>query len=126
MPETAEEISEKPDVRKELQRSTGEKPRRKVKARGRDKFWFVTHALILAGCAVLYFLLGSKLIPLAQPVADVAWRILRGATLIVVVFAVASATSVYALGRIEDVSTRFTLRRVMNLVVALLIALIAI
>ncbi|PYL23574.1 MAG: hypothetical protein DMF37_09430, partial [Verrucomicrobia bacterium] len=53
MPETAEEISEKPEVRKELQRATGEKARQKVKARGRDKFWFVTHALILAGCAVL-------------------------------------------------------------------------
>ena len=125
MPETAEEISEKPEVRKELQRATGEKARQKVKARGRDKFWFVTHALILAGCAVLYLLLGTKLIPLLQPTVDVARRVLRGAVLIVVVLGLARAVSVYALGSIEDASTRFTLQRVLHLVVAVLIALIA-
>ena len=125
MPETAEEISEKPEVRKELQRATGEKARQKVKARGRDKFWFVTHALTLAGCLVLYLLLGTKLIPLLQPTVDVARRVLRGAVLIVVVLGLARAVSVYALGSIEDASTRFTLQRVLHLVVAVLIALIA-
>ncbi len=125
MPETAEEISEKPEVRKELQRATGEKARQKVKARGRDKFWFLTHALILAGCAVLYLLLGTRLIPLLQPTVDVARRVLRGAMLIVLVLGLARAVSVYALGSIEDASTRFTLQRVLHLVVAVLIALIA-
>ena len=125
MPETAEEISEKPEVRKELQRATGEKARQKVKARGRDKFWFLTHALILAGCAVLYLLLGTKLIPLLQPTVDVARRVLRGTALVVVVLGLARAVSVYALGSIEDASTRFTLQRVLHLVVAVLIALIA-
>ncbi len=125
MPETAEEISEKPEVRKELQRATGEKARQKVKARGRDKFWFVTHALTLAGCLVLYLLLGTRLIPLLQPTVDVARRVLRGAMLIVLVLGLARAVSVYALGSIEDASTRFTLQRVLHLVVAVLIALIA-
>src|SRR4030095_5580691 len=126
MPETAGESSEQPEVRKELQRATGEKSRQKVKARGRDKFWFIAYALILAGCVVLYFLLGSKLVSLAQPRLDAPRRILRGATLIVVVLALAKAVSVYALGRIEDASTRFTLQRVMHLVVALLMALIVV
>ena len=126
MPETAEAISEKPEVRKELQRATGEKPREKVKARGRDKFWFVAYALILAGCVVLYLLLGAKLVPLPQPRVDVLRRILRGATLVVTVLAIAKAASVYALGRIEDPSTRFTLQRVMHLIVALIIALVLI
>jgi small-conductance mechanosensitive channel len=126
MPETAEAISEKPDVRKELQRTTGEKPRQKLKARGRDKFWFGTYALILAGCVVLFLLLGANLVPLPQPTVDALRRILRGAALIVVVLAIAKAASVYALGRIEDASTRFTLQRVVQLIVALFIALIVV
>jgi small-conductance mechanosensitive channel len=126
MPETAEVISEKPEVRKELQRATGEKSRQKVQARGRDKFWFVAYALILAGCVVLFFLLGAKLVPLPQPMVNLFRRILRGATLIVIVLAIARATSVYALGRIEDASTRFTLQRVVRLVVALLIVLVVV
>src|SRR6266511_4568626 len=126
MPETAEVISEKPEVRKELQRATGEKPRQKVKARGSDKFWFVTYALVLAGCVVLFFLLGARLVPLPQSMLDVLRRILRGAALIVIVLAIAKAASVYALGRIEDASIRFTLQRVVHLIVALLIALIVV
>ena len=124
MPETVEEISKKPEVREELARTAGEKPREKVKARGRDKFWFVTHALLLVGCAIIYFLLGSELIPLPQSNVDLARRILRGAVLIVVLLAIAKTISVYGLGKIADASTRFTLRRVQRLIVGLLIALI--
>jgi len=125
MPETAEEISQQPEVRKELQRATGEK-RQKVKACGRDRFWFVAHVLILVGCAVLYFLISSKLIPLPEPSINLAGRIIRGAALIVIVLAIARAISVYGLARVEDPSTRFTLQRVVHLVVALVVALIAI
>src|SRR5438128_6331411 len=124
MPETVEEISEKPEVREELARTAGEKPREKVKARGTDKFWFVTHALLLLGCAIIYFLLGSELIPLPQSNVDLARRILRGAILIVALLAIAKTISVYGLGKIADASTRFTLRRVQRLIVGLLIALI--
>src|SRR5256885_1965137 len=127
MPETAQQISEKPEVRKELARTTGEKkPGEKVKARGTDKFWFVTHALLLIGCAGLYFLLGSKLMPLPPARLDFGHRILRGAALILIVLAMAKAISVYALGRIEDAAIRFTLQRVEHLLVALVIALIAV
>src|SRR5438552_6651496 len=125
MPETAEEISQQPEVRKELQRATGEK-RQKIKARGRDRFLFVAHVLILVGCAVLYFLISSKLIPLPEPSINLAGRIIRGAALIVIVLAIACAISVYGLARIEDPSTRFTLQRVVHLVVALVVAPIAI
>jgi small-conductance mechanosensitive channel len=124
--ETAEAISERPEVRKELERATGEKPRQEVKARGKDKFWFIAYALILAGSVVLFFLLGARLLPLPQPTIELLRRILRGVVLIVIVLAIAKAASVYALGRIEDASTRFTLQRVVRLVVVLLIALIAI
>ena len=126
MPETAEEISQRPEVRKELQRATGEKRRQKVQVQGSDKAWFITYLLILAACAVLYLLLGSKLIPLPQSTIEVAGRILRGAALIVLVLAIAQAASAYGLARVEDASTRFTLQRIMHLVVALVIALIAI
>jgi small-conductance mechanosensitive channel len=124
MPETAEEISQQPEVRKELQRATGEKRRQTVKARGRDRFWFVTHAFILAACATVYFLLGAKLISLPQAGVNIAVRILRGTALIVIVLAIARAISVYGLARIEDASTRFTLQRIAHLVIGLVIALI--
>ena len=104
MAETAEEISRKPEIRKELQRATGEKRPETVKAAGRDRLWFIVHALVLAGCVAAYVILGWKLIPLPQSTLGIVERILRGTGLVVIVLAIARATSVYALGRIEDPS----------------------
>src|ERR1044072_5317453 len=126
MAETAEEISQRPEIRKELQRATGEKRHETVRARGRDKFWFIIHAVVLLGCVAVYFLVGSKLIPMLQPSAGVVVRIVRGTALVVILLAIARAISIYALGRIEDSSTRFTLQRVMHLLVALVIVVISI
>src|SRR6266436_8256410 len=126
MPETAEELCQRPEVRKELVRASGQKTAAKVKAKTGDKFWFVTHALIIIGCAVLYFLLSAKLIPLPKEHLDIIGRVLRAVALIVIVLAVAQAISIYAIGRIEDATTRFTLKRIEHLVVALAIAMIAV
>jgi small-conductance mechanosensitive channel len=124
--DTAEEISQQPEVRKELERATGGKPGQKVKAGGRDKFWFVILAVIFISCVALYFLVTSKAIHLAPTSVSIAERILRGTALIVVLLAVARTTSVYGLARIEDASTRFTLQRVARLVVALVMAVIVV
>jgi small-conductance mechanosensitive channel len=127
MPETAEELSKQPDVRKELERTGGaKKPDEKVKVEAKDKFWFVTHALLLAGCAVFYYLIGSKFIPLIQAEVDLSHRFLRGAALIIIVLGTAKSVKVYAIGRLDDVVTRFTLQRILFLLAGVLIALIAI
>src|SRR5437868_176369 len=126
MAETVEEVSRQPDVRKELNRATGEKRPEIVKACGRDKLWFVVHAFVLAICVAAYLIFAYKLIPLPHTILGIVERILRGTTLVVIVLAIARAISVYGLGRIEDPSTRFTLQRVMHLIVALAIAVVAI
>src|SRR5437867_13281096 len=127
MPETVEEVREKPEVREELAKTAGEKkPRGKVKARGADKFWFVTHALLLVGCVAFYYLLGSKIIPLPDAQLELGRRLVRCPAFVVIVLAFAKAISVYALGRIDDASTRFTLRRIEHLIASLIICLIVI
>ena len=126
MPETAEEVCQQADVREELARTTGQKPAQKVKAEAKDKFWFFTHVLLILGCIVLYFVLGSTLIPLAKQQVDLARRFIHGLALIVIVLGIAKAVSVYAIGRIADAATRFTLTRVVHLAVGIAIAAIAV
>jgi len=126
-PETPEEVCDRPEVKKELQRTGRDAaPRENVKARATDKFWFVTHALLLIGCAVLYYLVGAKVIPLNEGQIGLAHRLIRGTALIIVVLAVAKAVRVYAIGRLDDTATRFTLRRILLLVVGAIIAIITI
>jgi small-conductance mechanosensitive channel len=126
MPETAEELSKKPEVRKELERTGEKKTGKKVKVERKDKFWFVTHGLLLLGSAVLYYLIGSKLLPIIQSEVDLGRRLLRGAAIIIIVLAAAKSVKVYAIGRIEDAVTRFTLQRILFLVAGLLIAVITV
>src|SRR5436190_1681179 len=120
-PETLTQVKQKPEVREALAQ-TGGKP--KIKAQTRDKFWFTTHALVLLGCAALWLLLGWKWIPLPQPHLDLLARATRATVFIVIVLAIAKAVSVYAIGRVEDASTTFTLRRILHLVVGIVIVFI--
>src|SRR5436853_7375862 len=108
--ETPEQVCERPEVKKELERTVEtNSSEQKVKARTTDKLWFVTHALLLAGCAVFYYLIGLKIIPLDQTKIDLSHRLIRGAALIILVLAIAKAVRVYAIGRIDDSAVRFTL-----------------
>jgi small-conductance mechanosensitive channel len=126
MAETAEELCERPEVRQELARATGQKVKAKVKPETKDKLWFLTHVVLLAGCAALYFLIGSKIIPLLRPQVDLSHRLLRGFGLVVLILATAKAIKMYGLGRIEDAAIRYTLERIENLFVWILIVVVAI
>lgn len=126
MVETAEEISRKPEIRKELQRATGEKRTDKVETGGRDRFWFVIYVIVLVACAVVHWLISSRIIPVPEATLGILERILRGTALIMIVLGVARVISVYGLGRIEDATVRFTLQRIEHLVVALGIAAIVV
>ena len=126
MAETTEDLYQRPEIRKELDRATGQQRRESVEAESTWKLWFVGYAAVLAVCAVIYFLIGAKLIPLPDNGAAVAQRILRGAALITIVLAIGRALTVYALARIEDASTRFTLERIMRLALGLSIAVIVV
>ena len=78
MAETTEELRKRPEIRKELERATGEERREKVETHGRDRFWFVIYVVVLAVCAAVYFLIGAKLIPLPDAGISISQRILRG------------------------------------------------
>ena len=126
MADTTEALRKRPEIRKELERARGEKRSQKVETEGGGKFWFVVYAVVLVICAAIFFALGAQLIPVPEAGIRIAQRILRGVALITVVLAVARAISFYAIGRIEDASTRFTLQRVERLAVALAVAVIVI
>jgi small-conductance mechanosensitive channel len=126
MPETAEELIQKPDVRAELARTAGKKPAEKVRAEVKDKFWFVTHVLILLSCAIFYYVAGSRFLPLKPGQLELVRRGLRGVAFIVILLAMAKAIIVYAIGRIDEAATRFTLKRIVHLITGVLVALVAI
>jgi len=126
MAETAEELRKRPEIRKELERATRQKAGENVETSARDRLWVIGYAIVLVLCAALYFFIGAKLVPLPESGYGFALRILRGAVLITIVLAFARAISVYGIIRIDDAATRFTLKRIQRLSVALAVAVIVI
>jgi len=123
MSQPAEEISKEPEIREALAETAGKQP---VKAQAKDKFWFVTHALLLVGFAVLYYIVGSKLLPLPQAQVELFRRLIRGGVMVTIVLAIAKTIDVYAIGKVADASTRYTLKRIERLVIGLLVILICV
>jgi small-conductance mechanosensitive channel len=126
MSDESAEISQRPEVREELARASGSRDKKQIAAATRDKLWFLTHAVILLGCAAFYFLITMGLIPLSASQFALAVRVLRGTALIVILLAAGKAIIVYSIGRVPDAATRYTLRRIVHLVVALAVVLVAI
>jgi small-conductance mechanosensitive channel len=124
MTETAEELRKRPEIRKELDRATGQKHPEKTETDHPERLWFVPYVIALAVCAAFYFVVGAKVIPLSDHIVAIAQRIVRGAALTTIVLAIARAVSVYGLARIEDAPTRFTLARIIRLAAGLAIAVI--
>ncbi len=125
MAESVQEVEQRPEVREALDQ-TGAGAKTPVKAQAADKFWFVTHALILLGCAALYLLINAGVIPLPKSSLDLLRRVLRGTAMVVLLLALAKALSVYGIGRVADAATRFTLRRIQRLVLTVLVLLVAV
>ena len=124
MAETVEELSQQREVREALEQTTGRKPAT-APDRG-DRFWFVTSLLLLLACAALYYLVGSKVIPLGKSEVELARRLLRGSGIIIILLSISSAISLYSIARVSDPSTRFTLNRVKRLIVFLLVLLVGV
>ena len=71
MPDQVRELAQKSEVQalEETQRE-----RSTVRATG-DKFWFVTHLVLLAGCGAIDYLLLARVIPL--PAARIERAVIR-------------------------------------------------
>lgn len=123
MAQSAEELSQEKDVKEALDQTTGKPP---VKAKGVDKLWFLTHAFVLVGAAVLAYLLNLRLFPLPDATLQLLLRLARGVMLIALILALAKALDVYLIAPISDAVTRFTLRRVARLIFGLLVTIVGI
>lgn len=126
MVETAEELCKRPEIRKELERATGQKRRESNDNPGPGKFWVIGYVVVLVSCAALYFLVDAKIIPLPENAVGFVLRIVRGAALITILLSVARAFFIYVIARVEDAATRFTLERIGRLAVALAVVVIVV
>ena len=121
--ESVEELEQREDVRVALQQITGtEAPKEPV--RPLQLAWLASYLLVLAGLAVVYYLLRFDVFPLSARLDSFLRRLTQGGMAVVAVLTVVKAVDALVLSRLESRVTEYTLRRVVRAVAALVILLV--
>src|SRR2546421_4506503 len=121
-PAEVEQVKQQDDVKRALkQTSTVKPPEEKPKAKTTDKLWLGTHAIVLLSLVVLYYVLQFKVFGFAARFIPFIQKLDKTAITIVLALAVAKVVDVYLIGRLDSPVSRYNLRRVAKMILALVV-----
>ena len=121
-PAEVEQVKQQEDVKRALkQTSTVKPPEEKPKAKTADKLLIGTHAIVLLGLVVLYYILQFKVFGFAARFIPFIQKLDKTAIAIVLLLAVAKLVDVYVIGRLDSAVSRYNLRRVAKMILALVL-----
>jgi small-conductance mechanosensitive channel len=121
--ESVEELEQREDVRVALQQVSGPDPR-KAPVERLQLAWVATYLLLIAGLAVVFYLLRFDVFPLSARADAFLSRLTLGSMAVVAVLAAAKALDAVVLRRLESQVTRYNLRRVTRASAALAILVV--
>jgi small-conductance mechanosensitive channel len=119
-----EELKQQEDVKAALKQTTGKKQQPAPPTATKDKVWFGSYLLLLAGLGACYYLFTLQYFGLSDSLRTTLLRLARGAVTVVFVLGVAKAIQIYLVSRIHDTVSRYNLNRVLRLIVALIVLFI--
>jgi small-conductance mechanosensitive channel len=114
-----EQVKERADVKEALKQTTAGAPEEQPKAETKDKLWLGTHAIVLVGLVVFYYVLQFRVFGFAARFIPFIQKVDKSAIAIVLLLAVAKTVDVYLIRRIHSPVSRYNLRRVAKLLFAL-------
>jgi small-conductance mechanosensitive channel len=121
-----EQLKKHDDVRKALKQTAGNKESTKPAVETKQKVWIGTYMLLLIGLGGLYYLLRLKFFGFAgEYLHTLLQHLALGALACVVVLAAAKIINVYLIARLEDAASQYNLRRILNLLIWIVLAFIA-
>jgi len=118
-----EQVKEQEDVKQALKQTSTVKPTEQPKAKTKDKLLLGTHAIVVLVLVVLYFFFQFRVFGFASRFIPYILKLDKSAIAVVLLLALAKVVDVYLIGRIDSAVSRYTLRRVAKLVLALLLVL---
>ena len=118
-----EQVKEREDVKQALKQTTATTAKDQPKAGTKDKLWLGTHVIVFIGLAVVYYLLQFKVFGFATRFVPFFQRLDKAAMAVVLLLAMGKVVDVYLIGRLDNAVSRYTLRRIAKLLLALLTVL---
>jgi len=124
-----EQVKQREDVKRALKQTSSLTPDETPKAETKDKVWLGTHAILLLSLAAFRYLLELNLFGLSARhprYTDVLQKLDLSAMAVILLLAIAKLVDVYLIGRIDSPVSRYNLRRIARLLLALILGLIVI
>jgi small-conductance mechanosensitive channel len=121
-----EQLKKQEDVRKALKQTAGNKEAPKPVVETKQKLWFGTYLLLLAGLGGIYYLLRLSFFNFAARYIPLLQRLTLGAMAIVLVLAAFKFVDIYVIGRLDDAASRYNLNRILKLLLWLILIFIII
>ena len=114
-----EQVKKRADVKEALKQTTAGAPTELPKAETKDKLWLGTHAIVVLGLVIFYYVLQFKVFGFAARFIPFLQKVDKSAIAIVLLLAVAKTVDVYIIRRIHSPVSRYNLRRVAKLMFGL-------
>jgi small-conductance mechanosensitive channel len=124
-----EQVKQQEDVKLALKQTSAVKPDEAPKAETKDKVWLGTHFIILIALAALRYLLQLNIFGLTARYpryTDVLQKLDLAAMAVILLLAIAKLVDVYLIGGIDSPVSRYNLRRIAKLMLALLLGVFVI
>lgn len=122
-----EQIRQQEVVRSALKQNPAEtEPPQMPAAAPRDKAWFVGYLSVFLGLGALHYFFGLRVFGLSDLAVDWGQKFTKVGMLLTLLLGLARTSEVYLIGRLEDAVSRYNLRRIQRLVVALVAVFIAV
>jgi small-conductance mechanosensitive channel len=116
----AEAIAQQADVRRALEEAATHKVSADTPVQPKQKVWLGTYALLLLGLGVLYYLLRLRAFGVI-PFQGLLQRFTLGAMAIVLVLVATKAVDALLIDRLDDVVSRYNLKRVLRLITGIIL-----
>jgi len=121
-----EQVKQREDVKRALKQTSTVKPDETPKAETKDKLLLGTHIILLLALGAVHFVLQFKFFGFAARYIPYVVKLNQGVMAVVLLLAVAKVVDVYVIGRIDSPVSRYNLRRVAKLLLALMLVLVVI
>jgi small-conductance mechanosensitive channel len=120
----AEQLKKQAEIRSALKQATAHAEPDTPRAKTTDKVWFGGYLLLLIALATIHYLVSLAFFRISPNGIQILQRLTWGGMLLVLILGIAKASEIYLIGRIDDAVSRFNLKRIQRLIVALALAFI--
>ena len=124
--EKVEKLKLDTEIQKALDQTAPPQEAIKLPVKHQRRFFLVTYLVILAFLGAAYYLVHLRIVQIAEPYFPFLQRFFLGSSAIVIAVVVARSLDVYLINKIEDAASEYNIRRIVNLVTALVIAIIVV